>query len=238
MSDIEEPVIKEPQGWESRAPAGWEWQSLWEAIEEGDHKYADKRTREAIEAGINPRVILDDGLFPGFNVQGDRFTAQIIFIPEMLITARAMKAGLALIRPLLAANKEKPVGTFVMGTVLGDMHDIGQSIVTIMLENAGFDVINLGTDVHPDKFISTALEHKADLVGFSALLSTTVYYQKVTIEEFAKAGHRDKVKILIGGAPTSQEWADSCGADGWGRDAVEAVKLALKLVQTPRTAWA
>jgi 5-methyltetrahydrofolate--homocysteine methyltransferase len=238
MSDIEEPVIKEPQGWESRAPAGWEWQSLWEAIEEGDHKYADKRTREAIEAGINPRVILDDGLFPGFNVQGDRFTAQIIFIPEMLITARAMKAGLALIRPLLAANKEKPVGTFVMGTVLGDMHDIGQSIVTIMLENAGFDVINLGTDVHPDKFISTALEHKADLVGFSALLSTTVYYQKVTIEEFAKAGHRDKVKILIGGAPTSQEWADSCGADGWGRDAVEAVKLALQLVQMPRTAWA
>jgi 5-methyltetrahydrofolate--homocysteine methyltransferase len=238
MSDIEEPVIKEPQGWESRAPAGWEWQSLWEAIEEGDHKYADKRTREAIEAGINPRVILDDGLFPGFNVQGDRFTAQIIFIPEMLITARAMKAGLALIRPLLAANKEKPVGTFVMGTVLGDMHDIGQSIVTIMLENAGFDVINLGTDVHPDKFISTALEHKADLVGFSALLSTTVYYQKVTIEEFAKAGHRDKVKILIGGAPTSQDWADSCGADGWGRDAVEAVKLALKLVQTPRAAWA
>jgi len=238
MSDIEEPVIKEPQGWESRAPAGWEWQSLWEAIEEGDHKYADKRTREAIEAGINPRVILDDGLFPGFNVQGDRFTAQIIFIPEMLITARAMKAGLALIRPLLAANKEKPVGTFVMGTVLGDMHDIGQSIVTIMLENAGFNVINLGTDVHPDKFISTALEHQADLVGFSALLSTTVYYLKVTIEEFAKAGHRDKVKILIGGAPTSQEWADSCGADGWGRDAVEAVKLALKLVQTPRTAWA
>lgn len=238
MSDIEEPVLKEPPGWQERAPAGWEWQSLWEAVEEGDHKYADKRVREAIEAGISPRVILDDGLFPGFNVQGDRFTAQIIFIPEMLITARAMKAGLALIRPLLAANKEKPVGTFVMGTVLGDMHDIGQSIVTIMLENAGFHVINLGTDVHPDKFISTALENKADLVGFSALLSTTVYYQKVTIEEFAKAGHRDKVKILIGGAPTSQEWADQCGADGWGRDAVEAVKLAMSLVKAPREAWA
>ena len=238
MSDIEEPVLKEPPGWQERAPAGWEWQSLWEAVEEGDHRYADKRVREAIEAGISPRVILDDGLFPGFNVQGDRFTAQIIFIPEMLITARAMKAGLALIRPLLAANKEKPVGTFVMGTVLGDMHDIGQSIVTIMLENAGFHVINLGTDVHPDKFISTALENKADLVGFSALLSTTVYYQKVTIEEFAKAGHRDKVKILIGGAPTSQEWADQCGADGWGRDAVEAVKLAMSLVKAPREAWA
>lgn len=238
MSDIEEPVLKEPAGWQQRAPAGWEWQSLWEAVEEGDHKYADKRVREAIAAGINPRTILDDGLFPGFNLQGDRFTAQIIFIPEMLITARAMKAGLALIRPLLAANKEKPVGTFVMGTVLGDMHDIGQSIVTIMLENAGFNVINLGTDVHPDKFIATALENKADLVGFSALLSTTVYYQKVTIEEFAKAGHRDKVKILIGGAPTSQEWADQCGADGWGRDAVEAVKLAMNLVKTPRAAWA
>ena len=238
MSEIEEPVLKIPAGWESRAPKGWEWQSLWEAVEEGDHKYADKRTREAVEAGINPRVVLDDGLFPGFDLQGDRFTAQIIFIPEMLITARAMKAGLAIIRPLLAANKEKPVGTFVMGTVLGDMHDIGQSIVTIMLENAGFNVINLGTDVHPDRFIATALENKADLVGFSALLSTTVYYQKVTIEEFKKAGHRNKVGILIGGAPTSQEWANDCGADGWGRDAVEAVKLALRLVGEKREAWA
>lgn len=236
--DIEEPVLQEPEGWQSRAPAGWDWQSLWTAVEEGDHKFADKRVREAIEAGIDPRVILDDGLFPGFNIQGERFSAQIIFIPEMLITARAMKAGLALIRPLLAAKKEKPVGVFVMGTVLGDMHDIGQSIVTIMLENAGFHVINLGTDVHPDRFIATALENKADLVGFSALLSTTVYYQKVTIDEFQKSGHRDKVKILIGGAPTSQEWADSCGADGWGRDAVEAVKLAMRLVKEPRAAWA
>ncbi len=235
---MEEPELQHPVGWQSRAPAGWDWQSLWEAIEEGDHKFAHTRVNEAVAAGINPRVILDDGLFPGFNVQGERFSAQIIFIPEMLITARAMKAGLAIIRPLLAANKEKPVGTFVMGTVLGDMHDIGQSIVTIMLENAGFNVINLGTDVHPDKFISTALENKADLVGFSALLSTTVYYQKVTIEEFEKAGHRNKVKILIGGAPTSQEWADSCGADGWGRDAVEAVKLAMNLVKEPREAWA
>lgn len=238
MDEIAEPVLKEPQGWEARAPSGWEWASLWVAVEEGDHKYADKRVREAIAAGIDPRVILDDGLFPGFSLQGDRFTAQIIFIPEMLITARAMKTGLGLIRPLLAANNEKPVGTFVMGTVLGDMHDIGQSIVTIMLENAGFNVINLGTDVHPDKFISTALENQADLVGFSALLSTTVYYQKVTIDEFTKAGHRDKVKILIGGAPTSQEWADSCGADGWGRDAIEAVKLALRLVKEERVAWA
>ena len=236
MSD--EPVLKIPVDWETRAPVGWDWSSLWIAVEEGDHRFADQRTREAIAAGINPRVILDDGLFPGFTLQGDRFSAQIIFIPEMLITARAMKAGLALIRPLLAANKEKPTGTFVMGTVLGDMHDIGQSIVTIMLENAGFVVINLGTDVHPDRFIATALEHKADLVGFSALLSTTVYYQKVTIEEFAKAGHRKKVKILIGGAPTSQEWANDCGADGWGKDAIEAVKLALRLVKEPREAWA
>lgn len=235
---MEEPELIHPEGWASRAPDGWSWESLWEAIEEGDHKFAHTRVNEAVAAGINPRVILDDGLFPGFNLQGERFSAQIIFIPEMLITARAMKAGLAIIRPLLAANKEKPVGTFVMGTVLGDMHDIGQSIVTIMLENAGFNVINLGTDVHPDKFISTALENQADLVGFSALLSTTVYYQKVTIEEFEKAGHRGKVKILIGGAPTSQEWADSCGADGWGRDAIEAVKLAMRLVKEPREAWA
>ena len=233
----EEPELQIPEGWESRAPEGWEWQTLWEAVETGDHIYADARVRESIDMGINPRVILDDGLFPGFDLQADRFSAQVIFIPEMLITARAMKAGLALIRPLLAAQAEKPIGTFVIGTVLGDMHDIGQSIVTIMLENAGFNVINLGTDVHPDRFIETAKKENADLIGFSALLSTTVYYQKVTIEEFQKAGHRDKVNILIGGAPTTQEWADECGADGWGKDAIDAVKLALKLVETERQAW-
>jgi 5-methyltetrahydrofolate--homocysteine methyltransferase len=233
----DEPVLVIPEGWESRAPEGWEWQTLWDAVENGDHIYADERVRQSIDADIDPRVILDDGLFPGFDLQADRFSAQVIFIPEMLITARAMKAGLALIRPLLAANAEKPVGTFVIGTVLGDMHDIGQSIVTIMLENAGFNVINLGTDVHPDRFIETAHQEHADLVGFSALLSTTVYYQKVTIEEFQNAGHRDKVKILIGGAPTTQDWADECGADGWGKDAVDAVRLALRLVEEPRASW-
>jgi len=235
---MEDPVLQIPEGWEGRAPDGWEWQTLWEAVEHGDHIYADSRVQEAIDADMDPRVILDDGLFPGFNLQADRFSAQVIFIPEMLITARAMKAGLALIRPLLAAQAEKPLGTFVMGTVLGDMHDIGQSIVTIMLENAGFNVINLGTDVHPDLFIETAMAEKADLVGFSALLSTTLYYQKVTIEEFEKAGHRDKVHILIGGAPTSPEWAEECGADGWGRDAVQAVRKAMELVKEDRAAWA
>lgn len=235
---MEDPVLNIPEGWKERAPDGWEWKTLWDAVEAGDNKYAHDRVQQAIDAEFDPRVILDDGLFPGFDLQADRFSAQVIFIPEMLITARAMKAGLALIRPLLAAMAEKPLGTFVMGTVLGDMHDIGQSIVTIMLENAGFDVINLGTDVHPDRFIETAVEEKADLVGFSALLSTTVYYQKVTIEEFEKAGHRDKVHILIGGAPTTQEWADECGADGWGKDAVDAVRLARKLVAEERVAWA
>lgn len=232
-----EPVLKIPESWVERAPDGWDWSTLWDAVEKGNHTYTDEFVRKAIDAEIDPRVILDDGLFPGFNLQGDRFSEQIIFIPEMLITARAMKAGLALIRPLLAAKAEKPVGTFVIGTVLGDMHDIGQSIVTIMLENAGFNVINLGTDVHPDRFIETAQQEQADLIGFSALLSTTVYYQKVTIEEFEKAGFRNKVKILIGGAPTTQDWADECGADGWGKDAVEAVKLALTRVKEPKESW-
>jgi 5-methyltetrahydrofolate--homocysteine methyltransferase len=228
---MSEPELKPPVGWESRVPAGWSWSSLWEAVENGDHKFAGTRTQQAIDAGVDPKVILDDGLFPGFDLQGTRFSAQMIFIPEMLITARAMKAG-------LAAKAEKPIGVFVIGTVLGDMHDIGQSIVTIMLENAGFRVINLGTDVHPDRFIETATRERADLVGFSALLSTTVYYQKVTVEEFRKAGLRDKVKILIGGAPTSQEWARECGADGWGKDAIEAVRLARELVGQRREAWA
>ncbi|MFQ5935697.1 MAG: B12-binding domain-containing protein, partial [Acidiferrobacterales bacterium] len=128
-----EPVLKIPESWEERSPDGWDWSTLWDAVEKGNHIYTDEFVKKAIDAGIDPRVILDDGLFPGFDLQGDRFSEQIIFIPEMLITARAMKAGLALIRPLLAAKAEKPVGNFVMGTVLGDMHDIGQSIVTIML---------------------------------------------------------------------------------------------------------
>jgi len=233
-----EPTLKIPDAWQSRAPTGWDWVPLWEAVETGQHKIAAAIVEKAIESGIDPRVILDDGLFPGFNLQGDRFTEQIIFIPEMLLTARAMKAGLALVRPLLAARAEKPVGVFVMGTVLGDMHDIGQSIVTIMLENAGFRMVNLGTDVHPERFIEAAIEEKADLIGFSALLSTTVYYQKVTIDEIIAAGIRDKVKILIGGAPTTQEWADEIGADGWGRDAIMAVKLAKRLIDQPREAWA
>lgn len=231
------PTMQIPEGWESRVPPGWSWTDLWTAIEKGKHKIADELVRKAIDAGIPAKVILDDGLFPGFNLQGDRFSEQIIFIPEMLITARAMKAGLALIRPLLAAAAEKPVGTFIIGTVLGDMHDIGQTIVTIMLENAGFRVINLGTDTHPDKFIDAARREQADLVGFSALLSTTIYYQKVTIEEFVKAGLRAKVKILVGGAPTSQQWADEIGADGWGKDAMLAVQLAKKLVREPRESW-
>jgi 5-methyltetrahydrofolate--homocysteine methyltransferase len=231
------PTLQVPDDWRSRVPSGWEWADLWVAIEKGKHKVAHELVQKAIDTGIHPKVILDDGLFPGFNLQGERFSEQIIFIPEMLITARAMKAGLALIRPLLAAAAEKPVGTFVIGTVLGDMHDIGQTIVTIMLENAGFRVINLGTDTHPDKFINTARDEKADLVGFSALLSTTIYYQKVTIEEFVKAGLRSKVKILVGGAPTSQQWADEIGADGWGKDAMLAVQLAKRLVHEPREPW-
>ena len=231
------PTLQVPEGWQSRVPSGWDWSELWVAVEKGKHKVAHEIVQKAIDAGINPKTILDDGLFPGFNLQGERFSEQIIFIPEMLITARAMKAGLALIRPLLAAQAEKPIGTFVIGTVLGDMHDIGQTIVSIMLENAGFQVINLGTDTHPDKFIDAAKREKADLVGFSALLSTTIYYQKVTIEEFVKAGLRNKVKILVGGAPTSQQWATEIGADGWGKDAMLAVQLARKLVNEPREPW-
>lgn len=216
----------------------WDWTPLHTAVETGKHLVAKELTQQALDAGFDPKVVLDEGLFPGFNVQGDRFSAGTIFIPEMLVTARAMKAGLALIRPLLAARAEKPLGTYVIGTVLGDMHDIGQTIVTIMLENAGFRVINLGTDVHPDRFIEAAVNEQADLVGMSALLSTTIYYQKVTIEEFVKAGLRDKLKIMVGGAPTSQAWADEIGADAWGKDAAVAVQLAKKLLAEKTAALA
>ena len=173
------PELKIPEGWEDRAPGGWDWLPLWEAVERGHHEFTHDFVTNAIETDIGPKIILDDGLFPGFNLQGDRFSEQIIFIPEMLITARAMKAGLALIRPLLAAMAEKPLGHFVIGTVLGDMHDIGQSIVTIMLENAGFvelAFVEVGESRHD---ALRGLEHHGDVVSQAANRFETIVVEAV-----------------------------------------------------------
>jgi len=223
-----------------------DWTGMHVAVERGDRDTVVALTKEALEVGIDARSILNDGLFPGFNVQGDRFSKNIIFVPEMLLTAKAMHGGLTLIRPILAGMAGISFGAYVIGTVQGDLHDIGQTIVAMMLENSGFRVVSLGVNVKPEVFIRRAVEEDAVIVGMSALLSTTMRYQKITIDEFVKAGVRDRFKIMVGGAPVRQEWATEIGADGYGRDATAAVAVAKKLVapapidavETPRPSGA
>jgi 5-methyltetrahydrofolate--homocysteine methyltransferase len=206
-----------------------DWKVMHAAVERGDRDTVVTQTKQAMDAGIDARVILNDGLFPGFNVQGERFSKNIIFVPEMLLTAKAMHGGLTLIRPILAGMAGVSLGTYVIGTVQGDLHDIGQTIVGMMLENSGFRVVSLGVNVKPEVFIRRAIEENAVIVGMSALLNTTMRYQKITIEEFVKAGVRDRFRIMVGGAPIRQEWATEIGADGYGRDATAAVVVAKKL---------
>ena len=160
---------------------------------------------------------------------GKQFETGDCFVPELLISARAMKASLAIIRPLLAARGAEPIGRVVIGTVKGDLHDIGKNLVASMLEGAGFEVIDLGVDVTPEKFVAEILAKKAGLVALSALLTTTMPFMKNTIEELKKAGVREHVKVLIGGAPITQRYADDIGADGYSDNANGAVNLARKL---------
>jgi len=210
-----------------------DFEAIRAAVEKGDAATVEKLTRQGIEEGVDVREILDRGLLPGFQVIGDRFKRQEAFIPEVLMAAKAMHAGLSLIRPILKEANVKPLGTFIIGTVQGDMHDIGQTIVAMMMENSGFEVSNLGVNVPPAKFIQTIKEKGEEdnlIVGLSALLTTTMANQRVTIEEIKKAGLRDKVRILVGGAPVTQEWADQIGADGYAEDATLAVDKAKEML--------
>ena len=161
---------------------------------------------------------------------GRRFECEEYFVPEMLLSARAMKASMAIVRPLLVATGAQPIGRVVIGTVKGDLHDIGKNLVASMLEGGGFEVIDLGADVAPERFIEAAASKNANLVALSALLTVTMTSMKTTIDAFQTAGLRDKVKILVGGAPVTQQYADSIGADGYGESAGAAVALARKLV--------
>lgn len=204
---------------------------LSDAVEKGDAAGAERLTREGIEEGVDVRDILDQGLMPGFNRIGERFKRQEAFIPEVLMAAKAMHAGLDLIRPILKREGRKPLGTFVIGTVQGDMHDIGQTIVAMMMENSGFKVINLGVNVAPSRFIQAIKEENADIIGLSALLTTTMANQRLTIEEIKKAGIRDRIKVMVGGAPVTKEWAQEIGADGYAEDATLAVDKAKELLR-------
>jgi methylmalonyl-CoA mutase cobalamin-binding domain/chain len=193
-------------------------------------------TETGVADGLDPESMLYDALIPSLEEVGARFERGDFFVPEMLIAARAMQGALDILRPLLAETGAQTVGTYVMGTVKGDVHDIGKNLVNIMLEGAGFTVHDLGVNVAPEVFIEAINEHKPDIVGFSAFLTTTMPMFKANINALEKAGIRDNVIVMVGGAPVTQEYADKVGADGYAADASTAVRMAKDLIQKKRSA--
>jgi 5-methyltetrahydrofolate--homocysteine methyltransferase len=199
---------------------------VYDAILDGDTKRAIAATEKALAENANPLDLVQKYMITAMAEVGKRFECEEYFVPEMLISARAMKASLELLRPRLAAQGAKPVGRVVIGTVKGDLHDIGKNLVASMLEGGGFEVIDLGTDVAPEKFVEVVKEKNPNLICLSALLTVTMPSMKSTIEALKQAGIRQKVKVLIGGAPITQSFADQIGADGYGENAASAVNLA------------
>jgi methylmalonyl-CoA mutase cobalamin-binding domain/chain len=184
--------------------------------------------------GWGPDRVLNEALVEGMRVVGIDFRDGILFVPEVLLAANAMKAGMAILRPLLAETGAKPVGTVVIGTVKGDIHDIGKNLVAMMLEGAGFDVFDLGINTDVDEFLAALSEHEPDILGMSALLTTTMPYMKVVIDTLIEQGLRDDYIVLVGGAPLNQEFGDAIGADAYCRDAAVAAETATQFVQKKR----
>ena len=191
-------------------------------------------TEEGLALGMEPQTLLFDALIPSLEEVGARFERGDFFVPEMLIAGKAMAGAMNRLRPLLADTGVETIGTFVMGTVKGDVHDIGKNLVNIMLEGAGFEVIDLGVQVAPEKFVEQINEVQPDIVGFSAFLTTTMPMFKANINAIEKAGLRDQVVVMVGGAPVTQEYADAVGADGYAADASATVKKAKDLLKQKR----
>jgi len=206
-----------------------ELQELTAAVEKGNRKEALRLTQALLDSGLAPMEIVETGLVPAMSNVGEKFKLNQVFVPEMLIAARAMKEAMGIIQPLLTAAGIKPKYTAIIGTVQGDLHDIGKNLVAMMLKGANFNVIDIGTNVPPEKFVAAAKEHNAQLVGLSALLTTTMPAMKTTVDAFRAAG-LNTVKIMIGGAPITQQFCNEIGADGYSADAASAVDLASKLV--------
>ena len=205
---------------------------LFEAILSGNAKISHAITQQALAEGIDPLRLINEYMVPAMDEVGRRYECSEYFVPELLISARAMKAALELIRPLLTARGDQPVGRVAIGTVKGDLHDIGKNLVASLLEGGGFEVIDLGVNVAPEKFIATIRERNANIIAMSALLTTTMPAMKTTIEALKQAGVREKVKVLVGGAPITQKFADDIGADGYSENAVGAVALAKRAVDS------
>jgi len=203
-------------------------QALADKLFAGKQDDVKNLTQAAIDEGLAPSKILTEGLIKGMERVGEKFKNNEIYVPEVLIAARAMKAGMGLLKPLLAAEGVEPVGTICLGTVRGDLHDIGKNLVVMMMEGAGFNVVDLGIDVKPEQFVEAVKKDKPQLIGMSALLTTTMPSMKDTIEALKAEGL--KVKTLVGGAPLTQKYADEIGADGYAPDAASAVDKAKELM--------
>lgn len=203
---------------------------LYSAVLAGDAKTAAAVTREALESGADPMELVSGHMIPAMDEVGRLFQCEDYFVPELLLSARAMKASLELIRPLLAASGAQPAGRVVIGTVKGDLHDIGKNLVASMLEGAGFEVNDLGTDVSPERFVEAVRSSDANIVALSALLTVTMPSMRTTVEALKQSGLRERVKILIGGAPVTARFAAEIGADGYSENASEAVAIARKAI--------
>ena len=206
-----------------------DYSELYDAILTGNAKKAEEITKAALEAKADPGELVQKYMIPAMDEVGKRFECNEYFVPELLIAARAMKTSLGLLAPLLAAAGTEPIGTVVIGTVQGDLHDIGKNLVASMLEGGGFKVVDLGVDVPPERFVEAAKEKNGTIVALSALLTTTMTTMKNVIESLEKAGIRQQTKVIIGGAPITQQYADEIGADGYSDNASSAVALARKL---------
>jgi 5-methyltetrahydrofolate--homocysteine methyltransferase len=205
-------------------------EELYQAILTGDNKGAMAITQRGLDEGADLQALIDGGMIPAMAEVGRRFEEEEYFVPELLLSARAMKAALGILRPLLSDSGVEPVGRVVMGTVQGDLHDIGKNLVAAMLEGAGFEIVDLGSDVSPAQFVEAVRDSKANLVGLSALLTVTMTSMKAIIEELEKAGLRDGVKVLVGGAPLSSDYAKEISADAYADNASAAVRAARQLI--------
>jgi 5-methyltetrahydrofolate--homocysteine methyltransferase len=206
-----------------------ELKAIYDGVVSGNQQVVSEGVQAALDAGQSPSVLLYECLIPAMSEVGERFERNEFFVPEMLIAARAMQAGTALLRPLLADSGVESPGKVAIGTVKGDLHDIGKNLVAMMMEGAGFEVVDLGVDVAPDKFVQ-AIQDGAGVVAMSALLTTTMPSMKTTIDALVESGLRDQVKVLIGGAPVTQAYADQIGADGYAPDASSAARKAKVLL--------
>ncbi len=202
------------------------WLQMQDDLYDGVREEIPVQVAEALGRGLTPQQVLDGGLVAGMDIVGVDFRDGILFVPEVLMAANAMKAGMEVLRPLLAETGASRIGTMVIGTVKGDIHDIGKNLVAMMMEGAGFEVINLGINCDADKFMAAIKEHQPDIIGMSALLTTTMPYMKNVVDVLGEEGIRDQIYVMVGGAPVTENFARDVGADAYGRDAAVSVEIA------------